>query len=397
MGEQRVIRLPAPGVHLPQLDGIRGLAILLVLYHHLVFYSGLRPAGPVSLVVAHTAAATWCGVDLFFVLSGFLITCMLLDAKGGGSYFRPFYARRVLRIFPLYFGTLALWFLVARPLLADAGLERPWEALGYWTFFSNVDIALRGWPASLHMAHFWSLAVEEQFYLVWPVIVFLCPPRILPRVVLGCIAAALVVRLALGWTADPLAAYVLAPARMDALAVGALLAIWAREPRMVPGLVRSARSGWLATGALLAALVLVRGGLDTLDPAVQTVGFSLLALFFGALLLSSLIAPREGRFVRTLASPVLVFLGRYSFALYVFHHPVCVALRDAGFGADSFQLVAGSPLVGVLGFALVAGAISLGLSLLSWYLWESWFLELKRFFPYRRSDSAFPASPSPSR
>jgi peptidoglycan/LPS O-acetylase OafA/YrhL len=127
------------------------------------------------------------------------------------------------------------------------------------------------------------------------------------------------------------------------------------------------------------------------------VGFSLLALFFGALLLSSLIAPREGRFVRTLASPVLVFLGRYSFALYVFHHPVCVALRDAGFGADSFPLVAGSPLVGVLGFALVAGAISLGLSLLSWYLWESWFLELKRFFPYRRSDSAFPASPSPSR
>ena len=134
------------GGHLPALDGMRGVAILLVLICHSVLYGGIDARTFFDHAFVRLALSGWVGVDLFFVLSGFLITGILCDTQGGAHYFRNFYARRVLRIFPLYYGFLALLFL-GIPVLVEAGLPfrvPSQEGIWYWTYLVNVRIAFAG-------------------------------------------------------------------------------------------------------------------------------------------------------------------------------------------------------------------------------------------------------------
>jgi peptidoglycan/LPS O-acetylase OafA/YrhL len=190
-GEQR----PA-GARIPALDGIRGIAILCVMLYHFTFYGGIEPTLIVDKVYYHTALVGWFGVDLFFVLSGFLITGILYDTASAPQYFRNFYARRVLRIFPLYYGTLAVFFFLI-PLvidISDTFEELLRDQLWYWSYLVNVQIALEYWPSFFALGHFWSLAVEEQFYLVWPLVVFFLKRRSLIAICVVCIVGAFLVR-----------------------------------------------------------------------------------------------------------------------------------------------------------------------------------------------------------
>ena len=193
--------LPKIGGHIPALDGIRGLAILLVLLGHFTSYGGFRPEIGVDRAYHLVAMLGGVGVDLFFVLSGFLITGILVDARGGAFFFRNFYMRRVLRIFPLYYGSLLVFFVVL-PLL-DPGDPRLQQVLGeqawYWSYLTNIRMAFDGWPAYHHIGHFWSLAVEEQFYMVWPLVIFLFRRRSLLFICAACVAASLAFRVAFWW------------------------------------------------------------------------------------------------------------------------------------------------------------------------------------------------------
>jgi len=194
----KLSRFPLRTGRLPVLDGVRGLAILMVMLHHFTPDHG---AGILS--VLHLG---WVGVDLFFVLSGFLITGILFDAKGSANYFQNFYARRGLRIFPLYYGILLL-ILFALPLLQwldvihVPGLDqvRVWQPW-LWLHSSNLLLAWKGqWMLDsgvIRMNHFWSLAVEEHFYLVWPVVVALFDRKSLMKIAAGVIIAALSLRAA---------------------------------------------------------------------------------------------------------------------------------------------------------------------------------------------------------
>jgi len=180
--------------HILALDGLRGVAILLVIACHFVSNLHIVGDGPAWIIVA-LAQAGWTGVDLFFVLSGFLITGILVDARGSNTYFRAFYARRALRILPAYYGFLFAIFVLLPLLNLGAGdnymLARQHQGW-YWLHLTNLMIAIgeipgRGpYPNTL----FWSLAVEEQFYFIWPAIVALCSTRTLRRVciagVIGC-------------------------------------------------------------------------------------------------------------------------------------------------------------------------------------------------------------------
>ncbi|MBI5083418.1 MAG: acyltransferase, partial [Acidobacteria bacterium] len=176
---------------MPPLDGIRGLAILLVLLLHF-------RAPDLTHPLKGILGLGWTGVQLFFVLSGFLITGILLDTRSCSNYFSSFWMRRTLRIFPLYFLALSV-FLVAAP----AVLPVPKEALPpaadqvyYWTYLNNwIPMGEEGRLVHV-LGHFWSLAVEEQFYLVWPVVVWLVPPRMLLR---GCAVACLLILAARSW------------------------------------------------------------------------------------------------------------------------------------------------------------------------------------------------------
>jgi peptidoglycan/LPS O-acetylase OafA/YrhL len=383
------VRSREPGAHIPALDGVRGIAILLVLiFHFSVYGHGLIPSGLfIDRLYYRVAGAGWIGVDLFFVLSGFLITGILYDAKESEHYFRNFYARRVLRIFPLYYGALVLFLVVLPWLRADhSGLASMARDGGwYWSYLSNVKIARDDWPQFGAIGHFWSLAVEEQFYLLWPALVFALNRRQLQIACLVGVIAALAVRVALIAQGNNTAAFVLTPARIDALALGAYLAVTARGPG---GLQRLSPLALPAAGLLsLSVLIIfvVRRGFAGYDPVILTIGLTILTCLFGSVLVLALTLTRGTLVARAFDSSFLSFFGRYSYGIYVFHHPILffkpglipLAILPAPFG---------SQLLRQLVFLVIATTVSVGIAFTSWHLFENQVLKLKSLFPYRPSE-----------
>jgi peptidoglycan/LPS O-acetylase OafA/YrhL len=369
------------------LDGLRGVAILLVMLVHFTQYGMRRPNG--VLIDQHfwrVAAAGWVGVDLFFVLSGFLITGILLDSKGGDQFFRNFYIRRVLRIFPLYYGTLVGIFLIV-PQLVSTGetfrlllRDQGW----YWSYLNNFPVAFEGWPAFGVIGHFWSLAIEEQFYLVWPFAVYFFTRRQLSIVCIGCVITSFLVRLGFMLAGYPLAGYVLTIARMDALAVGALLAIIFREPNRRAILSRWVWPAGIVSGAVLISIFAKRG-FHVTDKLVLTIGFSGLALMFGALVGLSLVVAQDTWLGRLFSNRILGIFGRYSYALYIFH-PIVIFAHQELIGKKTLPFLLGSqlPALGLL-IATLTGA-TLFIAWCSWHAYESHFLKLKSLFPYRTTE-----------
>lgn len=378
--------------YIAALDGVRALAILLVLQGH-TFGIGWTLAGTESaLWVDHLALALsragWIGVDLFFVLSGFLITGILLDSRDAPSYFRSFYARRTLRIFPLYWGFLAAVLLIPSHRIALDFSSVAQHPVVYCTYLINVFWTIRPIeiPFAWSTGHFWSLAVEEQFYLLWPAVVRALGRR---RLVIVCLAlvvacpllrALLVSGLAARWVTHQ-GPNMLMPARMDTFALGALLAIAARTPGVLERVVRRARAVMPLVGGGLVALF-TRDRLLALAPWVSTVGFSLLALLFAWLIGSTLVAAPGSLRRRAFEYPWLRFLGRYAYGLYVFHVPLAYWLGSQVRVYGGLAPIGGSHIPAGIAFFVVAGSLSIAVAWLSWHLYESRFLRLKRFFPY---------------
>src|SRR5581483_8187606 len=208
--------------HFRILDGIRGVAILLVMLFHV---EGLLPSSRYFFVLHKMAWFGWTGVDLFFVLSGFLITGILLDTKHAANYFGSFYARRVLRIFPLYYGALTAIVILSHFSYTVQSQLPPHIACDFlyvsnWTdpFTPITKLGLTG--------HFWTLAVEEQFYLLWPFCVWMAEPK---RLRMACIYGVLIAcglrcAMVIGSINQDLI-YKALFTRMDTLLVGALVAI----------------------------------------------------------------------------------------------------------------------------------------------------------------------------
>src|ERR1051326_5357564 len=201
------------------LDGIRGIAIALVIIHHGFF--GAKPSGALSTFVARLAASCWVGVDLFFVLSGFLITGILLKSRDSAGYFRIFYMRRFFRIFPLYYSCLAAALLVSAAFYSDVTpkLDLSWNLL----YLANIRLALHGW-AWRPVSHLWSLSVEEQFYLVWPTVIFLLPRRHTLSAISAIFVAFLALRQVFAFLIVGHREFVFGVLHLDGLLLGAALA-----------------------------------------------------------------------------------------------------------------------------------------------------------------------------
>ena len=369
---------------------------------HFGHFDGMPPVMPIDRLVARIAGVGWVGVDLFFVLSGFLITGILYDSKGGRHYFRNFFARRVLRIFPVYYACLVIFLIILPHLFpGDLGFQAlRKDGVWYWTYLANYQIAHVGFPSFPVLGHFWSLAIEEQFYFVWPVVVLLSTRSDLIRICFMCIVGAFVVRVAFVLGDYGEAAYVLTPSRMDSLAVGAYLALAARGPGGLTQVAQLARPTTISIGAVLVALFFWRGGIAPWDPIMKTIGHTLLACFFGALLVLTLVSSPKTVTGRIFASPKLSLFGRYSYALYVFHVPILFFNLDRFLRLDLVPTVFGSLLLKKLVFVTSATLVSVAIAMTSWHLCEKRFLKLKRFFPYqsagRRSTPAAFASPAPT-
>ena len=379
--EARPLRLTG---HLAGLDGVRGLAILMVMAIHFVGDSTPHTTG--QRLVVKAASFGLLGVDLFFVLSGFLITGLLLDAKGQPHYFRNFYARRTLRIFPLYYLVLAVVFLVLpRVMTPPPGLEQVREhQIWLWTYTANFYIAAKSsWNALTYVNHFWSLAIEEHFYLLWPLIVFSFSRETLERVCVGVVFAGLVLRigLALGGISE-LSISVLTPCRIDTLCVGALLALLARREGGVERLVGRASRGALALGTVVFLLSVWCATTKLGLPVLHQVRSTLYALFFGALSLTSL--QREGALGRAFRSGVLRFFGKYSYGIYVYHGILTWYLLEVR-ADDRLDALLGGHSLAIAAKAVLGVSVSVVVAVASYQLFERRFLGLKRFFEAPRA------------
>ncbi len=300
---------------MPVLDALRGLAILVVLFHR--FNLDLTPSSLPARLLAYGLDAGWMGVQLFFVLSGFLITGILLDSKTRAHYYRTFFGRRVLRIFPLYYAVLIGGFVIV-PLVTGRQPAGHEHQLWLWTYLSNwtgpLGLGVAAFP------HFWSLGVEEQFYFIWPFLVRRLAPRGLMAVCVGLILVAPISRaIAHGWI-GPAAAYEFTICRIDALAMGAAAAWALRQPGIAAALARRQRVIYALTAAVLFAGAVVTRGYVRLTLVTQTAGYSILAWTFVVLLVGFVLAQASGgQLARRLAPAPLRALGKYSYGMYVFH------------------------------------------------------------------------------
>jgi peptidoglycan/LPS O-acetylase OafA/YrhL len=373
------------GHHVAALDGIRGLAILSVMLFH---FSG----GADYSFYLHVCHLGWMGVDLFFVLSGFLITGILIDAKESRGYFKNFYARRILRIFPVCYAFLIFMMILARfawPQLAIAGLGQAAHYWPWWFFYgSNILVARIGWVC-IAMDQFWSLAIEEHFYLVWPAIVFFTNLRTLKRICVGGVIFSLLLRLFINWHWHrPIACYALTPCRLEGLCLGAYCAAVSRRF----GLSRSRGPAWIilfAGGAGVLAAILLQRDTYGLNWAMYTFGYTFVDLLCAGFLVLALTGHPQGPLRRILAGRFLGVLGKYSYGMYMFHTTVYALL---------YYLLPAATIAGFvhsrgLGMAIFIG-IGCGLTFLwalaSWHGLEKHALKMKRYFQYTKPGANLP-------
>jgi peptidoglycan/LPS O-acetylase OafA/YrhL len=382
------------GVRIRGLDGLRGIAILLVMVYHQTVAVG---STVVDRFVGFWTLSGWVGVDLFFVLSGFLITGILFDSRKSTGYFRNFYARRVLRIFPLYYAVVAfsLFILPHVPHWKLDSLARiNGDEVWYWTYLSNFSIGAHAAFRHGILDISWSLAIEEQFYLTWPLLILLLSRRWLMGVCCALFVLALVWRSALIVAGvSPITVAVLTPGRLDALATGAFIALLARTTPGLPRLKAWAPAILVGSAAVIFAVAVRNGDFNPYTGSMALIGYTALALLFGAVLVLVLSAEPTWKRIRLLEQPALVAFGKYSYALYLFHLPIRAVIRDKVYTPDQFMVIMGSSLPGQLIFYVGATLATFAAAWLSWHLFESHLLALKRYFEPRALESRGVAAP----
>jgi peptidoglycan/LPS O-acetylase OafA/YrhL len=346
--------ISTPATRIRALDGLRGVAVLLVLFHHTIRYFAARNS--VNNRVLQFFESLHIGVDLFFVLSGFLITSILLEHRESSNYFKAFYWRRLLRIFPLYYLSLATFAIVEQGLLKEG---RP---LWYLLFGSNVLTTLKG-PQPELLAPLWSIALEEQFYLLWPGVVLLLDRRALLTCCVGLFLLQPIVRAFM-----PEMAYTNPLMHLDGLLIGSAMAACMPEIRLLMRKYAKAISlaSWISI-----AYIIFRGTTSYVrywsGPLFfDLADFSLISLCFAILLLRTLSKQRE---LRVLNSSVIVRVGLYSYSIYLFHTLWMIALDSVGLMREGLRGVDSLMWAGVWSICVLI--VSVALSHVIWVSIES--------------------------
>jgi peptidoglycan/LPS O-acetylase OafA/YrhL len=373
----------APLVHdrrdrIPALDGVRGVAMLAVVCCHLIFPGLVANLDVLDRIMIHG----WLGVDLFFVLSGFLITGILIDTRDDAGFFRSFYARRALRIFPIYYLLLVVLFVwipfgswfYAHGMGWQYSQLRAHQAW-YWTYLVNVLQVRSSVTEWFWSGHLWSLSVEEQFYLVWPAVVLVTARKHLAKVCVLAFITAIALRVGWAFTHKVLlGAYVLTPMRMDSLAAGALVAVLARSSDGSAMLLRWYKR--VGIGALIVGVPLFAAvGDDVQNLNITLIGYSLSAAVFASAIVWVIVDRRPRRLMEWRP---LRAVGRISYGGYLYHLPIiglCEGLRArlVLFGATgAWQLWAAHAA-----WIVLIVSLTLLVSVLSYRLIEQPFLALK--------------------
>lgn len=353
------------GQYIALLDGFRGLALLLVMAQH---FLGFIPG--------------WVGVDLFFVLSGFLVTWKLVQGFDDPNYYLNFYWRRIVRIFPLYFGLLVVVFFIF-PLLIPSLVTTSYRDLldmqmWYWTFSQNIYTARFSWPDNISIIHLWSLSAEIQFYLVWPFVIrfFYKKGRQLTWVVVGLIVFAIVFRLFAGkvMPLSPLYRYVLLPGRIDSFTAGALLYLLIHyfADRLKQVLFWVALSV-TALNVLLYAVLKVP--MNFTELFTSRLGYTLVDVNWAAWIGYGLLAANNNFVQQVFTKKLLTNIGKYSYAMYIVHMPLWTMLNRLlqnkyGLQLKNEPLLHWAVSLGLTAFVYLIGYIS-------YHNFERYFMKMK--------------------
>jgi peptidoglycan/LPS O-acetylase OafA/YrhL len=356
---------------MPPLDGLRGFSMLLVLFVHL-------RAPDLPAMWAGIVGMGWIGVQMFFVLSGFLITGILLDSREVKNGLFLFWIRRFLRIFPLYYAALVVFLVVLPAVVAvSPGVLPPREQFVYFWGYLNNWVPLPHTGGLEHvLGHFWSLAVEEQFYLVWPLVIWVMPRRWLIGACLWGAGLVFALRTWFWWQgADPWMIYRNTILRSDALLWGALCAALLRDERWIgwlqPRIRRLTAAAWCFAGCVVVA----SGGTFALRPGLITVGMSAFALAAAMLVLLLVLSMEQHGWLQWwFCHPVLRMTGQYSYGMYVWSWPIY-------FGLCELYVRRGfSGWTGQAWLALVGAICAYAAAWISYTVLEGPILRLKRYF-----------------
>lgn len=362
------------------LDGVRGIAIFLVLLWHYIHGQADVDSALAKDLVKFLSLA-WSGVDLFFVLSGFLIVGILLDAKGSSSFFSTFYIRRALRILPLYL-VLLLLFIVLPVYIVNEKLFSPLLPLwSYFTFTQNFFMIKSDFgPEWLGVT--WSLAIEEQFYLFLPLMIWSLTRKRLVYVFLSLICLAPILRLIFNSFGNNLGSYVFPLSRADSILMGGLLAVIHRTPQ-IRGYLKENYSYlvWAFFIFLFGA-----GAITFSSPGIGNAFTHLwLAVLYSLFLMVCIL--RSGRVVDILVSnKFFVWLGLRSYGIYLFHQPVSFLVHQFVDG-HNMPYFSNWPEFRVTIFALF---VTIVLAEISFRFFESIFLSYGRKFHYGTNSSPQP-------
>jgi peptidoglycan/LPS O-acetylase OafA/YrhL len=362
-----------PLSHMRQLDALRALAVLAVLLSHFTLFTR-RVWGAIQIV-----DLAGFGVRLFFVLSGFLITGILLRAKdycengqsSAGYELRQFYARRLLRIFPLFYLVLALAAFLA---IAPVRESWPWHV----SYLTNFLLFSRGWDGAIN--HFWSLAIEEQFYLVWPWVILLADRRKLPGLILATITIGPVFRLLCGFLTSNDRTPILPFSCLDTLGVGALLAFYNSLPRSEASRRYPLGKLGLYSGLILIASFLLLAGLNR-GRLFQTVVFDMGAALTCGWIVWSASFGFSGWLGKFLESKLLIYLGTISYGIYVYHNFMGDLLYHT-LNLPQLAMRLRRPFGWMCDSVAMCGA-TIFIAALSWHCFEAPLNRLKRYFKYR--------------
>ncbi len=361
------------GKHCLELDGVRGIAIVGVTLYR--FSKELDPSASSALSIAKDFFSVGeRGVDLFFVLSGFLITGILLNTKSKSGYFRNFIARRALRIFPLYFVTLLVCLFLVPALLATTVFDLPRSNQWYlWTYTPNFYMAWENSWCFGPLDHFWSLAVEEHFYLLWPLAVYFLSSKALLRVSVAVVLGVGVIRtFASMWPEWSVAVDVLTVFRCDALCMGAILAVTMFQRDHVDRMMWFVKR-CLPLFAIVSLVFVVTGN------RWMTLPHTMIPTLMVVVLAIIVTGKKSDCLSQQLRKPYLRWFGKYSYGMYVVQLPL-VTLLPMSTMIWALGLQAMNPILVSLVYLVTMVALTCIIAYVSFHQFENRFLRLKRYF-----------------
>jgi peptidoglycan/LPS O-acetylase OafA/YrhL len=351
------------------LDGLRGIAILLIVGYHVFNFLPFFEYG-------------WLGVDLFFVLSGYLITDILIKSRDQEKYISRFYIRRVLRIFPIYYLCLFI-FIILLPALQQVPYNASYyneHQINFWLYMSNWLFILKSPEETFFLNHLWSLALEQQFYFIWPwVILFITNSKKLLQIVAALPVILILLRFAVSYFYPGKMDYgiLYTFSRVDGLFIGSALAVYLHSH------IRIQTKYLLRIFAGLAVLNLAFLTASFIPgftlPYFPFLGYTTFAMIFGFIVYSVITQQEETRWTRFLSQPALCSIGRISYGFYIYHWPIYL-LFCSGIKTYLYALIPGGGVLIQLAAAVIITLMAILVSIVSYVSIERYFLRFKHAF-----------------